>query len=67
MGPDGRRIASSGLDQTFGVCNVRHTGLHGHQDGVNGIDFSPDQTNRQWDVPTGIQTGPLIRTGDDAA
>jgi WD40 repeat protein len=75
---DGRRIASSSHDRTFRVWDARGAQVfHGHQDGVNGIDFSPDgkrivsssmdRTIRQWDGDTGIQTGPLIRTGDVAA
>ena len=35
------------------------------RDGKRIVSSSLDHTIRQWDVDRGIQTGPLIRTGDD--
>ncbi len=73
---DGRRIVSTAVDDTLRVWDVRGGQvLGGHEDAVMAVDFSPDgkrivsssldQTIRQWDVDAGIQTGPLLRTGDD--
>jgi WD40 repeat protein len=72
---DGRRIVSTAEDDTLRVWDVRGGQvLGGHDDNVIFVDFSPDgkrivsssfdQTIRQWDVDAGIQTGPLLRTGD---
>ena len=72
---DGRRIVSTAEDDTLRVWDVRGGQvLGGHDDKVIFVDFSPDgkrivsssfdQTIRQWDVDAGIQTGPLLRTGD---
>jgi WD40 repeat protein len=72
---DGRRIVSTAEDDTLRVWDVRgRQVLRGHDEAVMAVRFSPDgkrilssspdQTIRQWDVDAGIQTGPLLRTGD---
>jgi WD40 repeat protein len=71
ISPDGERIVSGSADQTVRVWDARNGAelavLHGHEDGVNSVTFSPDggrivsaggegdRTLRVWDAATGAE------------